>query len=121
MIEFKIPVTVGHNERLINSIDSIFELHDAYFLIKTKYKLERPKDADDKFSEMETVFCDFNQIILVHKISSIYWMWDRVDKCYIIDIIAYGKGIAWNMADKNGTVNMYDKIVEWWLSKQQNE
>jgi hypothetical protein len=115
MLKLVSPVIVGQTETLLNSKDNIFEFHDTYCSITTKYKFEKKKDPDDEFSPTETVFCDFHQVILLKFISSIHWMWDRIDKCYVIDITADGKGIAWNMPNKEETLIMYARIMDWWL------
>lgn len=115
MKQIVIPVTVGKKEILIKSVDSVFELHDNRIELFMKYKYSEPKDKDDEYSAMEDRLCEFNQVILKSHISGIHLMWDRIDKCYIIDISADGKGIAWNMASKESAIKMYDEIKAWWL------
>lgn len=118
MKQIVIPVTVGKKEILIKSVDSVFELYDLYIELRMKYKYAEPKDNDDDYSPMEDRLCEFNQVILKSCISSMHWMWDKVDKCYVINIAAgvTGGGIAWNMASKEEAIKMYDEIKEWWLS-----
>lgn len=117
MKQIVIPVTVGKKEILIKSVDSVFELRDLYIELRMKYKYAEPKDNDDDYSPMEDRLCEFTQVLLKSCIGGIHWMWDKIDKCYTINISTDSAtgGMAWNMASKEEAIKMYDEIKEWWL------
>lgn len=113
-ITFK-PV-MGTRCELLKHKDIEIELLEKHIKISCCYLLNKPKNVDDEYSQIINQLMEYECFMLKSIITSIWWIWDSVDKCYCVEIRELNGGHAYNCESKESAIGIYNKLMAWWLA-----